>query len=172
MKYTIAEAAKTLEVSKNTIYNRLKGLNKELNPYVKVSKGITYIEEPGIEILRKAIYVENSLEPESEEPEGDKDNPLRALQEDYINTLKATIEMLEQDKEDLKQQLVEQTEIVKRQQMLQLNEQQNTKQSMLLLEERTRAIDEKLTSWREDHQERQAEKKPGLFANLFSKQRV
>jgi predicted DNA-binding protein YlxM (UPF0122 family) len=169
MQYTIAEVAKELEVSKNTVYNRLKGLQKDLKPFVKVTKGITYIEEEGMEIIRKAVYVENEETKENETIEADNVNPFQALQEDYINTLKTTIEMLERDKEDLKNQLTEQTEIVKRQQILQLNEQYNTKQTILMLEEHNKEIDEKLTSWRSEQQEKQQEKKTGLFAKLFNK---
>lgn len=161
MQYTIAEVAKTLEVSKNTIYNRLKGLEKDLKGLTKVSKGITYIEEEGLELIRKAIYVDNGETKENENIDNTV-NPFQALQEDYINSLKSEIDYL-------KNQLSEQTEIVKRQQTLQLNEQQNTKQTILMLEEHNKEVDEKLSSWRSEQLEKQQEKKTGLFTKLFSK---
>jgi hypothetical protein len=169
MQYTIAEAAIKLEVSKNTVYNRLKGLQKDLKPFTRVVKGITYIDEEGIEIIRKAIYVEGEEIQGNEEVEADTVNPFHTLQEDYINSLKAEIEHLKTQLQVKDGQIQEQTELVKREQQLRLNEQQMSKQSLLLLEEHTKEIDEKLTRWRMEKEQPKEEKKSGFFKNIFSR---
>lgn len=53
--YKVIEVANMLNVSKVTIYKKMTQLKKELKPYVKKKKNITYIEAEGIEIIKNSL---------------------------------------------------------------------------------------------------------------------
>ncbi|BEP30441.1 hypothetical protein [Helicovermis profundi] len=53
--YKVIEVAKKLNTSKVTIYKKIELLKKELRPYLHKKQNITYIDEEGIEIIKKSL---------------------------------------------------------------------------------------------------------------------
>ncbi|MEG2985080.1 MAG: DNA-binding protein, partial [Peptostreptococcaceae bacterium] len=53
MYYTVAEVAKLMDLSKVSIYNKLK--LKELEQYILKNKGITYVSEEGLSCLKSSL---------------------------------------------------------------------------------------------------------------------
>ena len=55
MLYTVAEISEMLGFSKVTIYNRVNSLKSDLKGCIKVKKGITYINDKGLLIIRASL---------------------------------------------------------------------------------------------------------------------
>jgi len=53
--YDIKTIALNLEVTVQTVYNHLKKNNKELKPHIFKSKGITYLDDEGLMIIKKSL---------------------------------------------------------------------------------------------------------------------
>ena len=74
MLYSITEAAKRLQVSRVTVYNKLDKL-PELKAHVKVQNNTKYIDDTGLEIIRLSMV--NLNECKESTPTG-QDKPLEA----------------------------------------------------------------------------------------------
>lgn len=55
--YTVKEVADLLEVSQVTIYNHLKKNDKELRGNVTKRKGVTYIKDEGLKVLKVSLGI-------------------------------------------------------------------------------------------------------------------
>lgn len=55
--YTVKELAEKLDVSQTTIYNHLQKNDKELRGQITKKKGITYIKEEGLNILKVSLGI-------------------------------------------------------------------------------------------------------------------
>ncbi len=53
--HDIKTIALNLEVTVQTVYNHLKKHNKELKPHIFKSKGITYLDDEGLLIVKKSL---------------------------------------------------------------------------------------------------------------------
>lgn len=53
--HRVIEVARLLGVSKVTVYKKMELNKKELKSYIRYRSNIAYIEDPGVEILRKAL---------------------------------------------------------------------------------------------------------------------
>ena len=104
--YKVVDVAKMLDVSKVTIYEKMKLLKKELKPYIKLKGNVKYVDTQGIEIIRKSLkdYQEeennftNTLLNTEHDIEGSIENPyIQHLKEEieyYRNQLKAKDEQI------------------------------------------------------------------------------
>jgi hypothetical protein len=54
MLYSIQEVAKQLKVTRMTVYKKIDSI-KDFSKYIKVQEGIKYVNELGVEVLRKSI---------------------------------------------------------------------------------------------------------------------
>ena len=55
--YTVKEVADLLDVSQVTIYNHLKKNDKELRGQVTKKKGVTYIKDEGLKVLKVSLGI-------------------------------------------------------------------------------------------------------------------
>ena len=55
MLYTVAELSDMLGFSKVTIYNKINSLKTDLKPCIKHKKGITYIDDKGVLIIKRDL---------------------------------------------------------------------------------------------------------------------
>lgn len=146
--YKVIEVANSLGVSKVTIYNKINHLKQEIKPHVYKKKGITYVDDTGVELIRKALGVNqgvnhleievNSKEVVSNENE-DKSSVVKelthkidSLQDGYINSLTGQINHLKKELEIKNEQLNTKDELIRNFQIL-LKE---DKDRILLLEEK------------------------------------
>ena len=65
----VIEVAKLLGVSKVTIYKKMEIFKKDLKPHIHTIKKITYLDEEGIEIIKKSLIENNVIQDENESNE-------------------------------------------------------------------------------------------------------
>lgn len=119
--YRVIEAAELLGVSKVTIYKRISSLSKKIKPYIYKNKGVTYISETGLEMIKIAMSVnqdeeeikdndkiENNTNLENKENQNiinELSDKLKDLQDGYIDSLKDQIDYLKNELEIKNEQL-------------------------------------------------------------------
>lgn len=94
MLYTVAEVAQLIGVSKVSIYNKLK--LKELEEYIVKSKGITYITDDGLNLIKDGFNIINEVESDLTSSEISSDEVIEIeergedlnFKDDYIKYLK------------------------------------------------------------------------------------
>lgn len=145
--YSISDIASELQYSKTYIYRIFNNNKQELKQYTKIVKGVTYLTVDGYQLI------ENLLKPNADD-----------IGEDEIDYQQELINSLQKEILFLREQLQNQTEIVKREQQLRMSESQN----ILLLEAQVKEVDQQLSSWREKTSSQATENK-GFFSKLFKK---
>lgn len=131
MDLTVAEISERLNVSKVTIYKKLKELKQELKPHIQTRNNVKYIGLEGFEIIKNAVSFKGGLnESEGENLEPLKEeglNPFNQLKEIYINGLNEQINFLKKEIDIKNEQLQKKDELLKNFQVLLLHEQQDKK---------------------------------------------
>lgn len=56
-KYTIAEVARDIGISKATVYNKIQDFQVILKSHIKVVKGIKYLDLKALQIIKDSIGV-------------------------------------------------------------------------------------------------------------------
>ena len=132
--YTVADISQELQCSKAYVYKILNKYKKELKPYKQTVKGVTYLSVEGLYFVKSKL----NRNQESDDEKKEKINIESDPQQELINHLQEEVKYL-------REQLQEQTDITKREQLLRMNESQN----ILLLQQHIGEVDQKLTTWRE-----------------------
>ena len=176
MIYTVAEVSELINLSKASIYNKIK--SKDFKDHITKRQGITYLDEAALTSIQSVSKDYN---------EDLNDNLLEnevATDSDYINTLKEDINYLNvQIKENdfqfnnqlsakdiqisnLNERLKQEQELNKNNQILQLRPPQDIK----ALESHFQNLDTKLEEVKEKMQEIKQDQEPKGFLNkLFNK---
>lgn len=167
--FKVVEIADMVGYSKVSVYNKIKTFNSDiLKDLQKKEKGITYFNLEAVEIIRAAFNQDNFSNVDIDHEETAEDNtPNNEYINLYITELQNEIEFLKgqiHTKDDL---INKHVKLVENEQVLRREEQQ----AISLLEEaRSREIDEKLMTWRNEHFSKDIkENKKGLFKKLFRK---
>jgi hypothetical protein len=161
--FKVIEIADMLGLSKVTIYNKIKTLNSDtLQSLQKKEKGITYYNYKIVDMIRE-------IDGQQQEENADipPDEIAAAIASDkyldlYISELKGEIDYLRdqiKNKDDL---INKQLKIVENEQVLRREERQT---AALLEEARAVQADEKITTWRELHDDSK-ESKEGTLQRL------
>lgn len=167
MGFTVQETSKMLEVSRVTIYNKIK--TKEMEKYIsKSDKGVTYISEEGIEWLKNNINLQVAADEEEEEQTRQNivsDN----LKDDIGNTDtidygKEYIEYLKEENKRLWSQVNDLTRMLENSQVLIKNTQEP-----LQLEEHYKELDYKIEKIKCDLDERKNNSKKSWIENIMYK---
>lgn len=148
--FSISDIAERLQYSKTYIYRVYNSHKKELKPFTKTVKGVTFLSVEGFNLIESMLKPKYDTIQEEAEKEVPKDP-----QQELIEALKEEIEFL-------REQLRNQTEIVKREQQLRMTESQN----ILLLEQHVKEVDQRLIAWRE---ESKIERKKGFWDKITKK---
>lgn len=170
--YTIKEISDLLQVSKVTLYKKLK--LKEMEQYIVKRNSVTYVDSKGLEVLRglltlKEEFTELNEELKEVKSEAEKEvaatvenEEFKGLTDDYINHLKGENTKLwnqieEKDKqiEELLNRIESMSKLVENSQVL-LREKA---QDPLQLEERFENIQSKLEEVKDKMNQRHEEKK-------------
>jgi DNA-binding transcriptional MerR regulator len=176
MIYTVEQVANKLNVSKVTIYNKLK-LNQFRDKTV-TKQGQTMIDDDLVNLIKDSLKFTNRFTDNIDipiEPEGSMEenkNPQDInINDDVLNINKELVKaLLEQLKEkdvqlnNSNERLKQEQELNKNNQVLQLRQPQETKQ----LEEHFALVDEKLIEIKDKMQKKEKEHK-GIFKKIFSK---
>ena len=163
MLRTVEDVAIQLEVSKTTIYNKLK-LNEYKNLIIK-KQGKSMIDDTLFNLIKDSLKLKIKVENDgfkndsNEEISMDEDNLLN-LNKELISNLLAQLK--EKDK-----QIAELHKLIENSQIL-LKEEQKKSESQLYLAEHFEDVDQKLQDLREKMIEKSSEKK-GLLRKIFNK---
>ena len=163
MLRTVEDVAIQLEVSKTTIYNKLK-LNEYKNFIIK-KQGKSMIDDTLFNLIKDSLKLKIKVENDgfkndsNEEISMDEDNLLN-LNKELISNLLAQLK--EKDK-----QIAELHKLIENSQIL-LKEEQKKSESQLYLAEHFEEVDQKLQDLREKMIEKSSEKK-GLLRKIFNK---
>ena len=163
MLRTVEDVAIQLEVSKTTLYNKLK-LNEYKNLIIK-KQGKSMIDDTLFNLIKDSLKLKIKVENDgfkndsNEEISMDEDNLLN-LNKELISNLLAQLK--EKDK-----QIAELHKLIENSQIL-LKEEQKKSESQLYLAEHFEEVDQKLQDLREKMIEKSSEKK-GLLRKIFNK---
>jgi hypothetical protein len=124
-KYKISEIIEIVGASRATIYNKISVLKGSLETHISIKKGITYVDEEGIEIIKKSIGLTKEQIKKQENTSTTMDSNFLETNKKYIETLEKQIESIKDDNNFLKGQLNNKDEIIKNFQFLLKNEQEN-----------------------------------------------
>ena len=176
MIYTIAEVAELVNLSKASIYTRLK--TKDLKPHITKKQGVTYLDEIGFKLIQESLkdFIKDDRNDFKDDINVLNDNSLNdevATDSEYINYLKEDINYLKEQMSEkdlqinnMNERLKEAHDVIKNNQVLQLRQPQDIK----ALEEHFTELDTKLLDIKEKMQERKQDQKPkGFFKKIFNK---
>lgn len=180
MLRSVAEVSVLTGLSKVSIYNKIK--LKEMEQYVVKNKGITYVSEEGITLIKEGLNLKedtlnslnNNLKEEQDEIDISIDNKesedfkleLKGLNKDYLNTLKSENEVLRKQLNEKDKQIAELHKLIENSQVL-LKEEQKKTDKQLYLEEHFEEVDSKLQDLKDKMEQRRNDKKS--FFKIFSK---
>lgn len=163
MLYDVDEISKKLNISKVTVYSKLK--LKEIRPYIVKKQGKSFIEEEGFKLIKDSLSVKNTIENDSvvntvNEEIATDDEDLVNLKDSLISTLNSDIEFLRQEISAKNKQLDAKDKLIENMQVLLKQEQDKDKQKELLaLEAHFKELDFKLAEIREEMQQRKNKSK-------------
>lgn len=123
--YRVIEVAKMLDVSKVTIYKKMRHLKLEIKPFVVKEKNVTYITDEGVELIKKMIQVaeldkrkstpevvdkpDKPRTPQNERNHANMPNQIKTIVSDYRQQLtnqKAYLRMVKKSKHQQIDQLL------------------------------------------------------------------
>ena len=159
---TVEEVAIQLDVSKTTIYNKLK-LNEYKELIIK-KQGKSMVDDDLFNLIKDSLKVKNIVE--NEEIENDIDQELAMDEDGLLNLNKELISNLLEQLKEKDKQISELHKLIENSQILLKEEQKKTEQQ-LYLAEHFEEVDNKLPDLREKMEQRKNDKK-GLF-KIFSK---
>lgn len=181
MLHSINDLSTLTGVSKMTIYRKLK--NKNLNSYIIIKKGIQYLDDDGLTLLKHMLNICESVTSDDKDV---KDNiiddnsssenvEISMDKQDYITSLQSEIEFLRSEMQEKNSQIKElhnrlhiEQELHKNTQILFKQEQDKEQpKEVLALEAHFKELDSKLAEIRTEMQQRK--NKSTLFS-FFKKE--
>lgn len=167
MLYSVSEISNLINLSKVSIYKKLK--LKEIEPHITKLQGVTYVNEVGFNLLKESLNlnekIKTNLNNKNINVEIATDlvdfkedlTSLNLLKDDYIETLKKQIEEKDNQIQKL-HKLIENNQILLK---------QEKEVNLLQLEQHLKDVDLKLNDVKEKMEQRKQEKKKGFFKRIF-----
>lgn len=154
MLMSVAEVSALTNLSKVSIYNKIK--LKEIQPFIVKNKGITYICEEGINLIKEGLnlkddslnYVNDTLKVDNDIENREFEVELKVLNKEYLNSLKSENEVLKKQLDEKDKQISELHKLIENSQVL-LKEEQKKSEQHLYLVEHFEEVDNKLQDLRE-----------------------
>lgn len=168
MLYTVAELSNMLGFSKVTIYNKVNSLKTDLKPHIKHKKGITYIDDKGVLIIKRDLGLKEDENTLNDADKFKADDPVKyegLNQSKEFNILVKTLnEKVKTSQDDYIKSLLDQIELLKSE----LNKKDDQINNTLRLLENSQILikdnKEKILML-----ENEEEKKKFSFKNIFSR---
>ena len=175
MIYTINEVSNLINLSKVSIYKKLK--LKELQEHISKNRGVTYIDEEGFNLIRDSLklndeiktYLNNKELDKSRDDEIATDAEDLTLKIDYINFLKAENKRLWNELQDKNLQLNSKDRLFENMQVLLKDK---PKQDLLMFDQHFAHLDSKILDIKDKIQGKKEEKDQehkGFFRKIFNK---
>lgn len=156
MLYTVSELSDLINLSKVSIYKKLK--LKELEGHIIKKTGITYIDEVGFNLLKDSLKLNDDVKsdlnnkdiesPLSEETDTDTED--LTINTELVKTLIEQLKTKDIQIQELNNRLAKEQELHQNTQVLYRQEQEKPKQDLLLLEEHLKEFDDRLMTIKED----------------------
>jgi hypothetical protein len=174
MLYDVDQAAIKLNVSKQSIYNKIK--LKEFKDKIIIKQKKTYIDGDLLNLIKDTLKVKSifNMNDNIEEPEESPnieaitlDDDLLNLNKDLINTLIEQLKVKDIQIQELNNRLAVEQELTKNRQVLELRQPKDIK----LLEEHFKDLDKNLLDLRERMEQRKEtqQQKSNEHKNIFRK---
>ncbi len=161
MIYTVAEVSELVNLTKASIYNRIK--LKEFEKHITKKQGVTCIDDIALKLIQ------NGLKDYKDELNDNSIDQEVATDTDYIESLKEDIKYLKTENEKLWDQLQEKDRQLNTKDRLLENSQvllkEKPKLDILLLEEHFQDLDTKLEEVKKNMQQRKDQEKSKRFFN-------
>lgn len=171
MLYTVEQVANLLNVSKQTIYNKLKLI--EFKNKILIKQGQKYIDDELLSLIKNNLKIKSNFKDNDNlntQAEAEKaqdiiaDDDLLNLNKDLIYALLEQLKVKDKQIEDLNNRLEQEQELTKNMQVLQLKQQTT---DIKALEEHCNEFDNKLLEIRERMQNKKQKK--GFLNKIFKK---
>ena len=179
MLRSVSEVSVLTGLSKVSIYNKIK--LKEMEQYVVKNKGITYISDEGVSLIKEGLDLKedtlktlnDSFKINTNEIAVSLQNKdfeefkveLKELNKDYLNSLKSENEVLKKQLDEKDKQIAELHKLIENSQIL-LKEEQKKSEAQLYLAEHFEEVDNKLQDLREKMDKKRNDKK-SFLKNIF-----
>lgn len=176
MLYTVAEVSRITNISKVSIYKKLK--LKGIEGHISKEAGITYIDEVGLKLITDSLKVNEEVkedlnqkdikEPASEETATDTED--LTINKELVNTLIEQLKAKDIQIQALNERLQQEQELHKNTQVLLQQEKFKPQQDLLQLEEHLKEFDNRIVEIREkleQRQESQETKGKGFLKRIF-----
>lgn len=167
--FKVIEIAEMIGFSKVSVYNKIKAINSDtLQGLQKKEKGITYYNQKAVDIIRD-LFNQNDYEA-AEVIEDESENTRTNIEdnkylEKYILELENEIKYLKEQISIKDELIINHVKLIENEQVLRKQDQQSI---TLLEEDRARAIDEKMATWREEHYS-EHKNEYGFLKRIFKK---
>jgi hypothetical protein len=170
MLYDVEQVANKLNISKMTVYNKIK-LKEHKDKVIKKS-GKTYIDEVLLKLIKDSLKIKSGIESdnieeqENDEISMDKDD-LSTLNKDLFDTLIDQLKEKDIQIKELNNRLAAEQDLNKNAQILLKNQQDKPKEDILLLESHFKELDIKIIEVMEHKKEEYKKKNKTGFLNWF-----
>jgi len=170
MLYDVEQVANKLNISKMTVYNKIK-LKEHKDKVIKKS-GKTYIDEVLLKLIKDSLKIKSGIESdnieeqENDEISMDKDD-LSTLSIDLFDTLIDQLKEKDIQIKELNNRLAAEQDLNKNAQILLKNQQDKPKEDILLLESHFKELDIKIIEVMEHKKEEYKKKNKTGFLNWF-----
>lgn len=111
--HRVIEVARLLGVSKVTIYKKMELHKKELKPYIRYRSNIAYVEDIGVDILRKALNLSATEPADAENLENVRIQSVAELKEELEATHAMVLRANDLHCSDILQQLENYSHMIK-----------------------------------------------------------
>lgn len=139
--FKVIEIADLLGFSKVSVYNKIKTLNSDiLQGLQRRDKGIIYYHSKAVDIIKAAFNQDNDITVDIDQEEQQEQHE----QHETVNYKDLYISRLENEIEYLRGQLDNHVKLLENEQVLR-------REVALLDEARSKEVDDKITTWREQH---------------------
>jgi hypothetical protein len=168
MLYTIANVSELTNLSKVSIYKKLK--LKELQGHFLKKQGITYIDEVGLNLIQDSLKLKEKVKTGlKEDKEYETENEEKSMDKDDLNLKNDYINHLKDENSQLWQVIKDQSRQLENFQVMLQTEKQTRLQLEAATEERVKKLDTFITEWQQDHQgqDKKKDEKRGFFKRLF-----
>jgi len=173
MLYTVSELSDLTNLSKVSIYKKLK--LKELQPHIEKKSGITYVDDTGFNLLKDSLKLKEDVKTDFKNKdietkpnlEVSTDSEVLTINNELVKTLINQLKEKDFQIQELNSRLAQEQDLHKNTQILLKSEQDKPKQDILQLEEHFKELDDRLMNIREDMNQKQIEKPKGLFKRIF-----
>jgi hypothetical protein len=178
MLYTVAEISNLTNLSKVSIYNKLK--LKEVHEHITKKQGVSYIDEIGLNLIKDSLKLndddlndlDNNDIDSSVNEDISVDEDTLNIKSDYINYLKVENERLWEELKDKNLQISNLQRLVENGQILLKDKPQ---QDIKLLEEHFKDLDNNLLEvrkrmeQRKENQQQKANEHKNIFQKIFKR---